>query len=82
MVKFTARLPRIRTDRLEGWVYAGRADHDARTAAGDTCGLKYAGNRNPPYLNPLIAKMRNKLKEQKVNFTEVSDGEFVTFTTI
>ena len=40
------------------------------------------GVETPPYPNPLVEKLRKKLKKQKLNFTEVSDGEFITFTTI
>ena len=70
MVKFTATLPVFRTDaqpRRWGW-------KDGEEA--------YYGKRSAPFFNPLIEKLRKKLKSQKLNFTEVSDGEFITFTTI
>lgn len=66
-MNFTAKLPVFRTD--------GQKDKWDRYGT-------YYGRRVPPFLNPLVDKLRKKLKKQKVNFTEVSDGEFITFTAI
>ncbi len=73
MIRFTARLPVMRTDKPRYFVDDG----------GNRVWDKSRSENNlPPYPNPTVEKLRKKLTKQKVPFTEETDGNFIIFKSV